>query len=206
MKYPPVKDLSAAAVDAKPVDFDWSEGYGETWDIVLPNTYSWTKEECLSWIDGESLELSDLLLDDDAELDAIREKIRERMDEDSDRFTPVMSYYYPLPGLSMKAEDAQTILDNSSCALAVVLVGDEPVMALTGGGMDFSWDICRAYMLLGFLPPTHFQPPEMGGMKLDARTRWVLAGYRRSCQVELMWARNRLKNVQRVRMWLKKGA
>lgn len=38
-------------------------------------------------------------------------------------------------------------------------------MALTGGGMDLSWEIAEAYMRLGHLPPAHFaELPAMAGM------------------------------------------
>lgn len=203
MKYPKVKDLSCAAIDAKPVDFDWSEGYGETWDIVIPQTNDWDKKQCMAWLDGENLELEDISCDEDSDISVIQERIRERMSEDSDRFVPVMNYYYPLPGLSMKPEEAQAILDEH-CSLAVVLLNGDTVMALTGGGMDFSWDICEAYMRLGYLPPVHFRLPKMGGESLkSAKTRWVLAGYTRSCVVARRWAENRSADIRSLRAWLK---
>ena len=204
MRRTSIKVLSAAAIDAKPVDFDWSEGFGETWDIVIPRTSDWDKKRCMAWIEGESLELSDLNLDKDAELSDIQERIRERMNEDVDRDTPVMNYYYPLPSLDMKAEEAQAILDDSYCSLTIALVDDTPVMSLTGGGMDFSWGICEAYMLLGYLPPVHFRLPEMGGKDMKSpRTRWVLAGYTESCKVNYRWAKSQLARTRELRKWLR---
>ena len=38
----------------------------------------------------------------------------------------------------------------------VVLADGTHALALTGGGMDLSWEICRAYVALGFLPPLHY--------------------------------------------------
>lgn len=88
-------------------------------------------------------------------IEAWREAVRNAMDDDDGAtFQPVMSYYYPLPGLLMSAEAAQTAILGTSCVIA--LVDDEPVLALAGGGMDLSPDICQAYILLGYFPPMHF--------------------------------------------------
>jgi hypothetical protein len=32
----PVDHLSCAAILVEPVNFDWSEGYGERWEVVFP--------------------------------------------------------------------------------------------------------------------------------------------------------------------------
>jgi hypothetical protein len=43
------------------------------------------------------------------------------------------------------------------------LDGEGYELALTGGGMDLSWEICEAFVRLGFLPPVHFcDLPDMG--------------------------------------------
>ena len=50
----------------------------------------------------------------------------------------------------------------------MVNLDDESVLALAGAGMDFSWDICRTYILLGYLPPFHFcDLPQMAGYSDD---------------------------------------
>jgi len=198
VKRTPIKALSCAAIDVKPVDYYWSEGFGEKWDLVYPDVTDWDRKQCMAWLDGENTDLDDLLLDKDSPLDKIQDAIRNRMQENPDRYTPMMNCYYPLPNLRLNPSEAQEILDNSSCALTVVMVDDEPVMALTGGGMDFSWDICGAYMLLGYLPPVHFRLPDMC-RTLTPYTRWVMAGCTRSIRVSMNWGRSLLADMKRLR-------
>jgi len=104
---------------------------------------------------------------------------------ESDDYAPVMSYYCPLPNLRMSAEQAQAAIEDTNCAVVNVKdeYGDwETVLALAGGGMDLSWDICEAYMLLGYLPPLHFcRLPRFVGWKLTAHRAWIIAGCNRSC-------------------------
>ena len=69
---------------------------------------------------------------------------------------PMINYCYELPYLEHSPQQAQEILANGHVSCVVVELEDETVLALCGGGMDMSWDICKAYMLLGYIPPFHF--------------------------------------------------
>ena len=74
-------------------------------------------------------------------------------DQSSDnwhQFEPMMSYYYKLPYLKLSAQQAQTILTKAVLPLVVVDLDDEIVLALSDGGMDLSWEICEAYIRLGY--------------------------------------------------------
>jgi hypothetical protein len=236
----PVEDLSCAAITVEPVNFDWSEGYGEQWDIIYPDASDWTLQQGRAWLDdvgyghpdpdpwGMDREallafLADSGIDDDfsgADEDAIRyavisavnagdadglddwrECVRERMQDDPDRYTPMMNYHYALPELKYlwpSPEAAQAHLELYGGPVCVALVGDEPVLALTGGGMDLSDRIAEAYMLLGYLPPFHFcDLPEYGGALTEQR-RWVLDGCLRSCQVVEGWAQRRRQKLERL--------
>ena len=85
---------------------------------------------------------------------------------------PMMNYWYPLeeqdedrlgPYRSTfdAAEAAFRLRHHSLC---LVEVGGELGLALTGGGMDFTWDIAEAFIDLGYLPPLHFcDLPGMAG-------------------------------------------
>lgn len=112
---------------------------------------------------------------------------------DEEPEAPMMDYYYPLPdfvdmlrmrGWSLEEAGRQVATDLPLC---IVGFGDEEKygLALTGGGMDLSWEICEAHMRLGYLPPFHFAShlPRMADLTLDERVRWVIAGCQRSCQV-----------------------
>lgn len=167
------------AIDAKPVDFDWSHGYAEdeeragSWDIVYPSVDAWTPAQCWQWMcdqgQTETPDFRDCTTADEV-IECWRETVREVMQNEPDSFSPMMNYYYPLPELRMSAGDAQAALEQINTACVVALVGGDPVLALAGGGMDFSWDICRAYIALGYYPPVHFagRLPQMG--ERDVRT------------------------------------
>jgi hypothetical protein len=236
----PVDHLSCAAVLAVPVDFDWSEGYAERWDVVYPDVSEWTLQRCRAWLDDIGYGhpdpdpwamdrdelvtfLADSGIDDDlsgkdeddirhaaiaainaGDIDGLadwREFVRERMQDEPDRYTPMMSYYYPLPELKYQwpsPEVAQAHLDLYGGPVCIALVGDDPVLALTGGGMDLSDRIAETYMLLGYLPPFHFcDLPEYGGALTEQR-RWVLDGCLRSCQVVEGWAQRRRQKLERL--------
>lgn len=65
---------------------------------------------------------------------------------------PMMNYYYPV-----EIDDpAETAAKLAHVPLCVVEVNGSTALALTGGGMDMSWDICRAFIMAGYLPPAHF--------------------------------------------------
>src|SRR5258708_4438174 len=61
---------------------------------------------------------------------------------------PVMSYYYPLPGDHPGEHDLGSdakVLGRHCLPLCAVRVGGTYGLALTGSGMDFSWEICEAF-------------------------------------------------------------
>lgn len=68
---------------------------------------------------------------------------------------PMMNYYYPLdtPHSFDPQQAALKLVDLPVC---LVSFANEYALALTGGGMDLSWEICEAYVRLGEAPPFHF--------------------------------------------------
>lgn len=78
-------------------------------------------------------------------------------EQEGDDFMPMMNYCYPLPKDFEMPKNIKEILNEAgSITLIKKMRNDRYYLALSGGGMDLSWDICRAYMLLGYLPPSHF--------------------------------------------------
>jgi hypothetical protein len=54
-------------------------------------------------------------------------------------------------------------------------------LALTGGGMDFSWEICEAYIRLGYAPPTkHADLPAMAGRGESEEDQTIIAACQHS--------------------------
>jgi hypothetical protein len=168
-----IRNLSCAAIEVKPVNADWTKGYGETWEYTEASHCS----ECNAVVIG-------------------REGDRHR-DVDSDSTClgslsgegPMMSYWYPVE-IDDKEEAARALVDLPVC---VVEVDGQTGLALTGGGMDLSWDICEAFVVLGYLPPLHFcDLPGMAGKNPDsARNRRTVAACLKSCVVAASWAKSR---------------
>jgi hypothetical protein len=150
-----IKSLCVKAIDVKPRSYDFGtqpleEGEAPTgWSLVYPDFDSWERKALRDFLKGEGEEVPR-----SATLWRLREMARETADN-QEMFSPMMDYAYPLPGLQMEPDEAQAKLIGEG-PVCVVMVDDEPHLALTGGGMDLSWDICWAYMVLGYLPPVHF--------------------------------------------------
>jgi hypothetical protein len=167
-----VKQLYCDTVTYKPRDMDWSEGYIEEWEIIQPYDMDDFKDN-VDWNETH-LGASDY----------------DCMVEDNQ---PMMNYFYPLPnearyGGALDKYDAQAIINLPLCIVNLVEEG-ETGLALTGGGMDLSWEICEAYIRLGYLPPLHFcELPRMAGRGTSARDRTIIRACKRSCAVSIGWA------------------
>lgn len=166
--------MNCDTVDVKPRRMDWSKGYAETWE-------SWEASECPNC--GDAVVVN-------------RDECPKCHKENEDGGQgPMMNYFY---SLNEENFDGGTIEAARKLAhLPVCLVKldggqdstDEWGLALTGGGMDFSWEICEAYILLGYMPPAHFcrDLPQFAGMKLTAEKRRVLREARASLKCQNAW-------------------
>jgi len=158
----PVKELWCDAIHEVPVDFDWSEGFADCWEVVYPDLDHWAAKQCREWLDDRGYDHEHL--DDQEEgdyIDDLREIVRERMYE-SDDYAPVMSYYYPLPNLRMSAERAQVAIDDTNCVVVNIKdeYGDwEIVLALAGGGMDLELGHLRGVHAARLPAPAPLLPP-----------------------------------------------
>jgi hypothetical protein len=114
---------------------------------------------------------------------------------------PMMNYWYKFDNWQMEQlggpeEAAKLIVDLPLC---IVQMGEQYGLALTGGGMDLSWEICEAYTLLGQLPPVHFcDLPSMAGRGDSARDKYIIAACRESIRVQMNWAKNKLRNLRSI--------
>lgn len=194
-----VDELHCDCVSATPQDFDFGEGYGETWETVDPDLSEMDHEKIRDLARDAGMAVEDIPPDKDDADDAddwrkdIEERFLEHMRE-NEELTPMMNYLYPIDGCRMSAEDIQAKLIGT--ALVAVTVHGGTFMALAGGGMDFSWDICEAYIRLGMLPPVHFRP-DADCRDPDAyKTRLIAAAYVKSCQVAAGWARRGVQDMR----------
>jgi hypothetical protein len=111
---------------------------------------------------------------------------------------PMMNYAYPLPDLGTADDEYDAAMRIRNYPLCIVrdLNGGGFALALTGGGMDLSWDICGAFVALGMLPPVHFASdlPKMAGHTPDPV---VLASCRRSVESDGFRALRRVESFRR---------
>jgi hypothetical protein len=175
-----VAQLSPLALDAEPVWFDWSEAdYPEGWeyaeapDCPACGEYArWDAEENAWRCPDEDCENTQ-------EIDPFEQGAE----------GPVMSYYYPLPRDEDDLNEAASKI--SMLPLCVVRIDAETLndprgedtyaLALTGGGMDLSWEICEGFARLGYLPPVHFANlPGMAGYPRTDAQRATLDACKRS--------------------------
>lgn len=173
--------LYVDAIDAKPLDFDFSAGWGETWE-VHPSCQNEPCAECGG---------SGGVMTTDEDGDEVTEECSHcdgsgvQESDDPDQGFPMMNYAYPL---------GRSVPDNVGALLAelpltVVLIDHTPYLALTGGGMDLSWEICQAYVNLGYYPPAHFaRLPHMAGRGKSESDRKLLAICRSSLRIHALWA------------------
>ncbi len=210
-----VADLREGTVDVVPVDRDWSEGYGETWDYVEAPSCPHCGDSA-RWFDVQDLLEIAHGLGSTEDIDRLVEVAHEKADDYStwrctdplcgdfgveiDPFDggaegPMMSYGYPLPdGISLDESDADKLRDLPLCIVRRD-DGENYELALTGGGMNLSWEICHAFVLLDYLPPAHFAelPAMCGradlsntgnyGSPISDRDALIIAACRRTAEV-----------------------
>jgi hypothetical protein len=161
----PVEELYASFHDMKPEDYDFSEGYGEEWECYEADHC----QECGKpvYVPGGEWRHCDL---EDTECEGYL--ISEG---------PMMNYMYEASANRVGGLEnaALAIVDLPLCVVSFIS-GERwgnTYLALTGGGMDLSWEICLAYMRLGYLPPLHFSHlPEYAGKELGQEEKWVIDG------------------------------
>ena len=109
---------------------------------------------------------------------------------------PMMNYWYPVP-ISDCQEAAKAI---SHLPLCVVEFEDgQTGLALTGGGMDLRWEICRAHIALGFSPPAEFcDLPLMCGWEKWPYAAEVLKACRESCEMASNWAAIKVRKLAKM--------
>lgn len=181
--------LRVDALLLTPIDYDWSEHeYEREWEVIQP--YDDTDFEKIS---GDAYEYSD----------KCERKLGYGSYEDMEESNqPMMNYVYPLPD-SYDPGDAKKLKDVNLC-LVYFAQDNTYGMALTGGGMDLSWDICRAYIALGQYPPIHFRLPRFAGMSKSKRNLDVIRACVKGRRIVKQWIDNDIRDFKRVKAGLVK--
>ncbi|MBE3087249.1 MAG: hypothetical protein IMZ52_00585 [Actinobacteria bacterium] len=126
-------------------------------------------------------------------------ELTEKEMENEDWF-PMMNYRYPIPDFDEKhlsTKDIKKALQHVALTVVTDLKSDEKYLALTGGGMDMSWDIVKAYANLGFAPPARFcrNLPSMAGMRLTPDNEEAIEACRKSLSYQSGWNQRGLESL-----------
>jgi hypothetical protein len=219
-----VASLRVSYIDAKPEYFDFGanrfDERGEFGDVRWSSMEAVWCDDCEQWIvdpddhafidaDGQPVPATVLLEDNEMEEDGLVEWAEAngftacpRQGEGYNDFDsaegPMMNYRYQIDDDVYIYDSAHLIADLPLCLVQDHEEDDNVYLALTGGGMDLSWEICEAYVRLGYLPPSHFELPEMAGKKLNERNARILAAVERSNELLANWAHGRRERNERI--------
>lgn len=173
-----IENLNCDAVRSVPVDIDWRERLGE--DLEGWRVYS--AEECEGC--GKTVVIGTIG----------GEEYCPECEHEAYEDGPMMNYYYPVK--IDDVEEAARLV--AGWPVYVVEFDDgETGLALAGGGMDLSWEICGAFIALGFLPPVHFcRLPRMAGWEHDEWRVPIMRAAIRSCELSERWAASKREDVE----------
>lgn len=185
--------------------------------VTFPLTV-WQDDEGFTWLDrsefdGDKDELTDIGFD---HLDELWEWLNDEgpcwggdsidecpcAEDPMDAWTnhcegPMMNYYYELGSLRQADEhEAAKLLIGLPVCLVEIADERDFCLALTGGGMDLSAEICEAYVRLGYLPPSHFTNLDHMAKRFTVDDEIVAEACIRTNQMLLYWAQRRLERGQ----------
>lgn len=196
--------LSCDAIDVTPLNIDWREALGEDME---------------GWRSFEAIECDECAIvhvlgphgetrcnDEKSEInitDGDGDEVE--VDNECDGYLnaegPMMNYWYPVK-LDNPVGAALDI--GTGCVCVVEMRDGTTGLALTGGGMDLSWEICEAFIDAGYLPPVHFcDLPEMAGMKWDKHTERIVTACKESARVQAGWAKGRIRRLDELALKLR---
>ncbi len=117
---------------------------------------------------------------------------------------PMMNYRYEVDLNRIGSmEDAAFALKD--VPLCIVDMEGDHYLALTGGGMDLSWEICEAYMRLGYLPPTHFaRLPRYAGTHGEKHLL-IVEAMKKSHELQIGWLQSNVDDLNRLETELREG-
>ncbi len=148
-----IEHLSAASVDIVPIHYDWYDSIssGVHWDIVFPNVSGLSIKECQSILNDYGAELPPYHLKEFNTVETWQEYVQ---NADRSRWAihfPIVNCYYDIPDSNMDIGLMQQAIRDMS--FLIIKVDNKPKLSFYGGGYDMTWELCRVYMTLGFLPP-----------------------------------------------------
>lgn len=149
------KELKVASIDITYTKFDWDkEAPGGGWSIVHPDTSSLTQQQCitlLAYRDEIEEAVDEIGQANNVEL--WRERVSKSDRQHWDEFCPIMNFYCDIPDLD--GNPSPNAMQNIVRLLPVMVVSvnGKPKLTASGEYPNMDLEFCRAYILLGFLPP-----------------------------------------------------
>jgi len=118
---------------------------------------------------------------------------------EEDDFQPMMNFAYPLPDGFRGDGDWRKAM---SC-MTLVTIDGRHYLALTGCGMDLSWEICETYLRCGYWPPIHFAQrlPKMSGRGVSEMDKMIIEACRVSLEIARGWIDNGLESLEGLKIW-----
>lgn len=188
-----ISDLSLAALDNQPIQTDWEAAARDARDEGDP--WFWDVAEC------GKCETPTVCNDGYGSCP--------KCESDVTCAGPAMNTRWPLDERSLTSnqspEDVARKLDAGRVAICLAQVDDDYFLALTGGGMDLSWDIAYAYVLAGYVPPLRLNLPRFAGMRLDAKHELAIGAMRYGYRVRAWQTRRSLADLRALRAELAKA-
>jgi hypothetical protein len=170
-----LESLYCEALLGKPVNYDW---YGDGHSSL---------EEL-----GETWEVIQPFNEDDF-------KDEDEYWEACDQNQPMMNYYYPLPDERQYDESDAAQIQRLNLCLIYFVKNNNYALALTGGGMDLSWDICEGFIRLGYYPPVHFRLPNLAGTPNDEHHQTIIQACIKGREIVKRWMDNDVKDLEATR-------
>ncbi len=111
---------------------------------------------------------------------------------DPDAWIPIQSRMWHLPHFELP-DDWRDCL---SCT-TVVQIDGESYLALTGCGMDLSWELAESFIRLGYRPPASIRLPAMCGRGHNERDQAIAEICRESKRILMRWMENGIEDIDR---------
>jgi hypothetical protein len=183
-------------IELKPVNYDWSVGYTENWNLVYPDFSEYELSDLERVAECYGIDLDDYETDDENfDKEDLIEAINEHFQENPHDLEPMMNYYYPLTH-DIEPDKLQALILDKASGLVVIEVNDSYALVLKAGGMDMSWEIVQAFVLMGFLPPAHFaELKQQAGRGDSDEDKRLIKACMRSLKIAMDWNRYALERL-----------
>lgn len=147
--------LNGASIEISFTPYDWTGQQYHNWSVVQPDPSSLTREQCHNIlisrddISGTRREV----LDKTGNIELWRSEVLCSDKTHWDEFYPVLNYYADIPETYQQVSASVMQARLRHTPIAVVQFDDTYKLVACAGYPNMALEFCRAYVLLGYLPP-----------------------------------------------------